>query len=55
MPSNQAHWDKAYEGTDSTQLGWFQESHDVSLELIGKCVGSSILMLGQVQRHYCKI
>lgn len=46
MPSNQAHWDKAYEGTDSTQLGWFQESHDVSLELIGKCVGNSIIDVG---------
>lgn len=46
MPSDQAHWDKAYDGADLTQLGWYQASHDVSLELIGKCNGKKIIDVG---------
>ena len=39
MPSDQAHWDKAYDGADLTKLGWYQANHDVSLELIGNVMG----------------
>lgn len=46
MPSDQAHWDKAYDGADTTQLGWYQSAHDVSLELIRKCEGKTIIDVG---------
>jgi len=46
MPSDQRHWNMAYEDADPTQLGWFQSSHKVSLELIGKCIGKKIIDVG---------
>ena len=32
-----SHWDNAYSKTEINQLGWYEESPDVSLELIREC------------------
>ena len=46
MPSDQVHWDRAYSGADITQLGWYQDIHEVSLDLISKCDGKKIIDVG---------
>ena len=46
MPSDQVHWDNAYSGADITQLGWYQDIHEVSLDLISKCDGKKIIDVG---------
>ena len=46
MPSDQVHWDRAYSGADITQLGWYQDIHEVSLDLISECDGKKIIDVG---------
>ena len=46
MPSDAKHWDAAYNDADTTQLGWYQEEHAVSMDLISSCDGKRIIDVG---------
>ena len=46
MPSNAQHWNDAFNVADTTQLGWYQKEHAVSMELISSCDGKKIIDVG---------
>lgn len=46
MPSNAQHWNAAYNDSDTTQLGWYQKEHAVSMDLISSCDGKRIIDVG---------
>tara|TARA_B100001564_G_scaffold316329_1_gene291658 strand:+ start:11070 stop:11663 length:594 start_codon:yes stop_codon:yes gene_type:complete len=46
MPSDAKHWDAAYNDADTTQLGWYQKEHAVSMDLISSCDGKRIIDVG---------
>ncbi|MBR9690369.1 class I SAM-dependent methyltransferase [Candidatus Woesearchaeota archaeon] len=61
------HWNKVYSSKETTQLGWYEESPEKSLELIDKChvnkdnkvldvgTGASTLIDNLIKRGYNKI
>ncbi|RJU89073.1 MAG: class I SAM-dependent methyltransferase [Candidatus Poseidoniales archaeon] len=46
MQSNAQHWDAAYNDADTTQLGWYQKEHAVSMDLISSCDGKKLIDVG---------
>jgi 2-polyprenyl-3-methyl-5-hydroxy-6-metoxy-1,4-benzoquinol methylase len=46
MSSNAQHWNAAYNDADTTQLGWYQKEHAVSMDLISSCDGKRIIDVG---------